>query len=200
MTNQIHLEQGVGEQWQSAFYETVNRHEIAGPLRDAALHGDYRAWTAALTAVVVATCESIGWRASAKGHRTDLLPVSRGEYLSMDAMAFAGGEGRWRFPTAVFELENSTADDVVAYSLWKVLSVRADLRVVFCYRPSRQDGPALVRFLKNDVVQAMGIAGRVALSGETLVVVGSRDNAASFPDGFFKWWKLDTNTGSFRVM
>ena len=118
----------------------------------------------------------------------------------MDAMAFAGGEGRWRFPTAVVELENSATDDVVAYSLWKVLSVRADLRVVFCYRPSPQDGPTLVRLLKNDVVQAMGIAGRVALGGETLVVVGSRDNAATFPHGFFKWWKLDTNTGSFRVM
>jgi hypothetical protein len=190
----------VDEQWRLAFYETVNQHEIAGPLRDASLKEDYRAWTTALTAVVVATCSSIGWRASAKGHRAELLPVSRGEYLGMDAMAFAGGEGRWRFPTAVFELENSATDDVVAYSLWKVLSVRADLRVVFCYRPSPQDGPALVRLLKNDVVHAMGIEGRVALVGETLLVVGSRDNAASFPDGFFKWWKLDTNTGVFRVM
>ena len=192
--------QSVDEQWQSAFYETVNRYEIAEPLRDASLREDLRAWTTALTAVVVATCASVGWRASAKGHRADLLPVSRGEYLALDAMAFAGGESRWRFPTAVFELENSATDDVVAYSLWKVLSVRADLRVVFCYRPSPQDGPTLVRLLKNDVVQAMGIAGRAALGGETLVVVGSRDNAATFPHGFFKWWKLDTNTGAFRVM
>lgn len=190
----------VDEQWQSAFYETVNRHEIAEPLRDASIQEDYRAWTTALTAVVVATCETVGWRASAKGHRAELLPVSRGEYLGMDAMAFAGGEGRWRFPTAVFELENSATDDVVAYSLWKVLSVRADLRMVFCYRPSPQDGPALIRLLKNDVVKAMGIAGRVALGGETLVVVGRRDNAATFPHGFFKWWKLDTNTGVFHVM
>ena len=192
--------QPVDEQWQSAFYETVNQPEIAGPLRDASLQADYRAWTTALTAVVVATCVAVGWRASAKGHRAELLPVSRGEYLGLDAMAFAGGEGRWRFPTAVFELENSATDDVVAYSLWKVLSVRADLRVVFCYRPSPQDGPALVRLLKNEVVKAMGIEGRVALGGETLLVVGRRDNAATFPHGFFKWWKLDANTGSFRVM
>lgn len=190
----------IEDQWRSAFFETVTRYEIAEPLRDASVQGDYRAWTTALTAVVVATCASVGWRASAKGHRTDLLPVSRGEYLGMDAMAFAGGDGRWRFPTAVFELENSATDDVVAYSLWKMLSVRADLRVVFCYRPSPQDGPALIRLLKNDVVQAMGIEGRVALGGETLVVVGSRDNAATFPHGFFKWWKLDINTGAFRVM
>jgi len=190
----------VEDQWRRAFYETVNRHEIADPLRDASLRQDLRVWTTVLTSVVVATCEVVGWRPSAKGHQTDLLPVSRGEYLGLDVMAFAGGKGRWRFPTAVFELENSTTDDVVAYSLWKVLSVRADLRVVFCYRPSPQDGPTLVRLLKNDVVQPMGIEGRVALSGETLLVVGSRDNAATFPHGFFKWWKLDTNTGSFRVM
>ena len=38
------------------------------------------------------------------------------------------------------------------------------------------------------------------LSGETLVVVGSRDESATFPYGFFKWWKLDTNTGTFRLL
>jgi len=48
----------IEDQWRSAFFETVTRYEIAEPLRDASVHGDYRAWTTALTAVVVATCEA----------------------------------------------------------------------------------------------------------------------------------------------
>ena len=38
----------------------------------------------------------------------------------------------------VIELENSSREDMIAYSLWKVLCVRADLRVVFCYRKQRR--------------------------------------------------------------
>ena len=190
----------IEEQWRTAFLETVKQREYAEPLREAALQENLREWTKALTAALVATCETLGWRASAKGHKLELLPVSRGEYLGLDVMAFAEGEKRWRFPTAVFELENNAADDTVAYSLWKVLSVRADLRVVYCYRPSSQQSPALVRFLKEDVVHALGLEGRIKLDGETLVVVGSRSDSATFPYGFFKWWKLDTNTGSFRLI
>jgi len=33
---------------------------------------------------------------------------------------------------------------------------------------------------------------------ETLVIVGSRSEAATFPYGFFKDWMLDTNTARFR--
>jgi len=40
----------------------------------------------------------------------------------------AEGEKRWRFPSAIMELENSPGEDQIAYSLWKVISVRADLR------------------------------------------------------------------------
>src|SRR5207244_6032291 len=87
----------------AAFWSTVRRHRDATPLREAALRGRLGDWTAALTSVAVAACEELGWRASAKGHLLDLLPVPRGEYLAMDLTAFAGGEKRWRFPTAVME-------------------------------------------------------------------------------------------------
>ena len=63
----------------------------------------------------------MGWRGAARGHKSDLLPVSRSEYLALDVVAFeTAGDRRWRFPVGVFELENSPADDLVAYSLWKV--------------------------------------------------------------------------------
>ncbi len=183
--------------WQGAFMQTVRRHEYAGPLRHAALDAHLGEWTALLTGVVVATCGAVGWQASAKGHHLELLPVGRGEYLAMDVMAFAGDGGRWRFPTAVMELENSRRDDYIAYSLWKVLSVRAGLRVVFCYRQSSTDAPALIRFLRDDVIQSLGLTGRMGLEGQTVVVVGSRADSDMFPYGFFHWWRLEQNTGTF---
>lgn len=140
----------------------------------------------------------MGWQASAKGHKLHLLPVPRQEYLSQDVMAFVVGEPRWSFPVAVMQLENRQDKDYIAYSLWKVLSVRAELRVVYCYRHGGADVTALVRFLQNDVIGSMGIQGRMALSGQTLLVVGNRDEADTFPYGFFKWWELEQNTGTFQ--
>lgn len=187
----------LNDQWRAAFLETVQQHDRAMPLKEAALAGRLAAWTKELTAVVVSTCETLGWRASARGHRLELLPVSGSEYLGMDVTAFLEGKERWRFPSAVIELENSQNDDRVAYSLWKVLAVRADLRVVFCYRRSSARGSALVRALREEVIEAMGIAGRMKLEGETLLVVGSYDSSSTFPYGFFKWWRLENNTGMF---
>lgn len=189
----------IAEDWQAAFMQTVQRYENAISLKDAAMDERLGDWTTELTSVVVATCNSVGWQASAIGHKLGMLPVSQYEYLGLDAMAFADGEKRWRYPVAVFELENKMDDDRIAYSLWKVMCVRADLRVVFCYRRSSDDGSALIRFLRDEVVHAMDLAARAKLEGETLVVIGSRDDSATFPYGFFKWWKLDTNIGTFRL-
>jgi hypothetical protein len=194
------LPENLAKSWYEAFMQTVRRPESTEPLRAAALNEHLAAWTEELTRVVVSTCVALGWQASAKGHHLELLPEARSEYLALDVMAFPGGEKRWRFPVAIMELENSKDDDRIAYSLWKVLCVRADLRVVFCYRRDVERGPALVRSLRDEVVHAMALAGRVKLEGETLIVVGSRDESATFPYGFFKWWRLDTNMGSFRLM
>lgn len=142
----------------------------------------------------------MGWQASAKWHELDLLPMRGSEYLALDIMAFAGGDRRWRFPVAAIELENSRSDDRIAYSLWKVLCVRANLRIVFCYRPDAQQGAGLVRLLADDVVHALSLTERARLDGETVVVVGSRADAELFPYGFFKWWRLEPNTSEFELM
>ncbi len=169
-------------------------------LQAASQRGQLGQWTSLLTDVVMTACQSLGWRASAKGHKLDLLPVARHEYLSQDVMAFSRGDKRWRFPVAVMELENRQELDYIAYALWKVLCVRADLRVVYCYRRSSAEVNTLVQFLQNDVIGAMGISGRMALDGQTLLVVGSRAEADTFPYGFFKWWALEENTGLFRLL
>jgi hypothetical protein len=155
-------------------------------------------WTRVLTAAVVATCESQGWMVAARRHRLDRMPEAKEEYLGIDAMAFAPGDALWLFPVAAIELENSRRDDRIAYSLWKVLNVRAPLSVVFCYRPSADVGAALVRYLKQTVIQSMSLDRRIGLAGEILVTVGYRNQAETFPYGFFKWWRLNANTGEFE--
>lgn len=185
-------------QWFDTFIETVQRHEMAVPLKEAALEGQLGKWTESLTDVVVSTCEYLGWQASARGYPYYPHPVTREEYLGLDVMAFEkGSEARWRFPVAVFELENQMDDQRVAYSLWKVLCIRDALRVVFCYRRGSSEGVELVRFLHDNVIQSLSIEERMGLRGATMTVVGSRDESSTFPYGFFKAWQLNHNTGTF---
>lgn len=184
--------------WYERFMETVQRHESSARLREAAIHGQLGKWTTALTGVVCSTCETMGWKAAAKGNRSTLLPVAREEYLALDVVAFEpAGDHRWRFPIAAIELENSREDDRVAYSLWKVLCTRADLRIVFCYRKDSAEGTTLVRHLSEQVAQAMGIQERTRIGGETMLIVGSRNESETFPYGFFKEWRFDMNLARF---
>lgn len=184
--------------WFETFMGTVQHHRLSSELRQASMNGALANWTAALTGVVCSTCEAMGWKAAAKGNCSTLLPVARQEYLALDVVAFkAAGDHRWRFPVAAIELENSREDDRVAYSLWKVLCTRADLRVVFCYRRDSTEGTTLVRHLSEQVAAAMGIQERTQIGGETMLIVGSRDESATFPYGFFKEWQFDKNLGRF---
>lgn len=184
--------------WFHAFLEALDHHEASVPLRQAALEGRLRAWTIALTKVVASTCGKVGWRAVAKGHECDFLPEGRNEYLGLDVTAFDGRQVPWPFPVAVFELENSAADDRVAYSLWKVLCVRAQQRYVFAYRRTPDDGRALLSNLEKDVVSRIEVRERADLRGETVVVMGLKDEAATFPHGFFRPWRLDPSLAKFE--
>ncbi|MDH6063433.1 hypothetical protein [Umezakia ovalisporum] len=192
--------QNIAYQWQAKFWQTLQQPENAEPLKQAALKRQLGKWTTALTTTVVSTSTAMGWQSSAKGHPLGLFPVSPSEYLALDVMSFSPSDTRWRFPIAVMELENSSDINRSAYSLWKVLCVRAALRIVFCYRRSAEERASPLTFLRNEVLQAISLADRMKLDGETLVVVGSRDDSATFPYGFFKWWQLETNTGKFGIL
>ena len=186
--------------FRGAIVEALRHGQVAERFKQAATDALLEPWTAALTAVVVNACEAMGLSASAKGHKLVLLPVGRSEYLGMDVTAFSAGKGRWRFPALVAELENSRSEDFIAYSLWKVLSVRASLRVVFCYREDSSAIPGLLKHLQKEVVEAMGLAGRSELEGDSLVVCGTRGAVETFPHGYFAWWELNKNTGAFERM
>lgn len=188
----------IKECFREAFLKALLIDEHANLLKQAAQTQRLGAWTRELTAVTVLTCRRLDWKASAKGHRLELLPLSMCEYLGIDVVAFPEGQKRWRFPAAVIELENSQHEDRVAYSLWKVLSVRANLRVVFCYRPTHDLAPSLTKHLREEVVEAMGLDGRTNLEGQTVVVIGCRNESETFPYGYFTWWDLNTNTGRFE--
>jgi len=191
----------INDPWKEAFLRTVQHYENAGLLRSAAQDERLADWTAHLTGAVVQTCDSLGWVSAAKGNKLHILPVPHCEYLTLDVMAFSPtSAGGWCFPVAVAELENSPDERRIAYSLWKVLCVRSDLRIVFCYRRSFDDAPKLVSYLGRVVVAALTIEDRMSLKGETYVVVGGKNDSAAFPYGFFKWWQLDKNTGNFNVM
>jgi hypothetical protein len=197
------------ERWRDAFTTVMSRSEVAEPLKEAALAQRLREWTTLLTSVVVDSCRAVGWMAAAKGFALEFLPQSGQEYLGLDVMAIQGTAATtpaadraevsqsWRFPVAVFELENSRSDARVAYSLWKTLCVRASLRVVFAYRADWESGVRLVQHLGGEVVGAMPIDERTAMSGDTLIVLGSRGEGQTFPHGYFKTWRLNTNTGWF---
>jgi len=187
-------------QFRAAFFAAARDGSAALRLRETGLSGSLSEWTKALTTTVVEACGTIGLRASAKGHELDLLPVARSEYLALDVTAFAEGPRRWLYPTLIAELENQVKADFIAYSLWKVLTVRAALRIVFCYRKEREAVGELVSYLNHEVVEALGVAARAGLEGETLLVVGTRAEASTFPHGFFAWFALERNAGRFTTL
>jgi hypothetical protein len=185
------------DRWRHRLFRILESGDAGKLLKEAALAGALGVWTKHLTGSVVAACREMGWRAAARGHLGDVLPVARNEYLALDVIAFSESEASWPLPVAIFELENSRNDDLVAYSLWKVLCVRTTLRVVLAYRSDVKAGVELVGRLTGSVIGGLSIDERRAVSGETSLIIGNRGVAETFPYGYFKAWTLDTNTGRF---
>ena len=190
----------LARKWKDGFLDAVQQGDIAPMLKHASLVADLTKWTEFLTHGVVRTCEGMGWVAAAKGHKLDVMPEEKHEFLGIDVMGFEPRDPKWLFPAAAIELENNQKDDRIAYSLWKVLNVRTPFRVVYCYRPDAEAGPALVKQLGKDVIGSMDVDDRLKLSGEIVVVVGYRDQAGTFPYQFFRWWRLDKGTGTFDLL
>ena len=188
----------LARQWMDEFWPVVSARDRADRLREAALGNRLEAWTAAATEAVVATCRVLGWDAVAKGSPSVVHPEAREEFLGIDVTAFARvADCPWPFPIAAFELENSRRDDRVGYSLWKVLSLRAPLRMVFAYRPAADEGAALVEDVASRVVGSLSLGDRTSLNGETAIVIGNRSAGEVFPYDYFRMWILNTNTGRF---
>jgi hypothetical protein len=188
--------------WRAAFSDQIQQPWMAQELKRAALAEELLGWTSSLTTAVVKSCESLGWDAAAKWNPSKRLPQPGKEYLSIDVMAFppirADKVEPWPLPIAVFELENHRKDQRVAYSLWKVMCIRAMLRVVIAYRPDWEQSRSLVAALGRDVIGSMSIDQRAGLEGQVVLIVGNRGEGETFPWGYFKFWLLDNNMGRFE--
>ncbi len=191
-------ESSLAQRWRQELFRVLEAPEWGAPLREAALAAALGDWSRHMRDAAVATCNRMGWQAAAKGFILRVLPVPRNEYLGLDVIAFPHSTTRWPMPVAVFELENSRHDDRVGYSLWKVLCVRAALRVVFAYRRSTDEGVGLVSQLTESLIGGLPLAERLAITGETFLIIGNRGGAETFPYGYFRAWTLDTNTGRFE--
>lgn len=193
----------LGRMWHQAFFNVVEPAEIADPLRAAAIAGRLGEWTQYLTGAVVASCQAMGLRAAAKGNSLDLLAEARQEYLGLDVTAFlpaSTSSPSWPYPVAVFELENSPRDDRVAYSLWKVSTVRAALGVVFAYRKSWDAAFDLVGSLARAVPEGFGPGWVQGSESEIVLALGSRSDNEAFPWGYFKFWSFNRNIRQFEKL
>ena len=190
------------EEWYYKLRQVICRAEFAEPLRGAAQANHLGQWTRLLTRAVVETCHDCGWMASAREHEAGVLPVPRQEYLGLDVIAFDSESSvaapRWSLPVAVFELENRDNQDIIAYSLWKVMVVRCALRGVFCYRRQPEEVPGLVTSLGRVVEESLGTSQ--GDEGLLLLVVGTRSKAGMFPDGFFQPYQWDMQWRRFRSL
>lgn len=192
------------DQWQQAFLDVVKQPELATPLKAASLAGDLTSWTTWLTAAVVASCDKQGWPAAARKHPLRLLPQMGQEYLGIDVMAFPDSKTlattgqQWPLPLAIFELENVAKQERIEYSVWKLICLRTRLRVVFAYRSDWDQANDLVYSIGQGFIGRMTIEELNELSGDTVIVIGSRGEGETFPYGYFKYWRLNTNTKSFE--
>lgn len=183
------MSETISEEFRTKFMQELEHFQKARQLQEASVKGDLLKWTKLLTDVVVNTCNNLGWETAAKGHKYYGLPEARNEYLTIDVTAFKEREKVWRFPHAVFELENQQDPARIQYSLWKVLCVNADIKIVFCYRKDPSEVSKLIENLNDDVLGEVDIQ---KIDGEIIVVVGVRGEAETFPYGFFEWRRYDS--------
>lgn len=95
-------------------------------------------------------------------------------------------------PSQPSSLENAHAFDKVAYSLWKVASVKTRLAGLFCFRRSPDEIPVFVSQLGSDVVHRLP-----DLTNELVLIAGTRSSADTFPDGYFRVFDWDRRAKRF---
>jgi hypothetical protein len=121
-----------------------------------------------------------------------------GEYLNIDAMyidnaAYIPKNKYDRYdpfvlPRAVVELENSDKLDKISYCLWKILCIRAPIRVLICYQRGADKIITLKQCLEDVIWQGSLMKES---DGDLLVIIGDdrlRDEA-SWEEYFsiFEW-------------
>ncbi len=69
---------------------------------------------------------------------------------------------------------------------------------MFAFRRDWGESRNTIDVLCRDVIGGLSPSERLALGGETVIVIGNRGEGETFPWGYFKWWLLDANLGRFE--
>jgi hypothetical protein len=104
------------------------------------------------------------------------LPVGMSDY-----------EDPFSLPRAVVELENSFDINKITYCAWKILCVRAPIRVLICYQKGKDKILSSAKYLEDVIWQRGLLKGD---SGDLLVIIGNNKKGDSeWGDYFsiFEW-------------
>jgi hypothetical protein len=122
-----------------------------------------------------------------------------GEYLNIDAVFIDNAEydlikdeeNEWDpfvIPRVVVELENSYNIKKISYCLWKILCVRAPIRVLICYQKGTDKVTALKEHLEDIIWKGSLLKGTDA---DLLVIIGNDSMGDETPWGeyftVFEW-------------
>lgn len=190
----------IGYHFRDVFSDRIGVAEEGLLLKQAAINRDMASWTEAMTNLVVDCCNYIGWQCCARWNPNQALPRVQKEYFTLDVSAFDGNRSGWQFPVATLELENMSSRKKIAYCLWKLLAVISQFRCLICYCELGEERNALLKYLKENVIDDLTVQERNQIFGETFICIGTRDDADFFPNGFFRWWNLNLNTTRFEVI
>jgi hypothetical protein len=124
-----------------------------------------------------------------------------GEYLDIDAFYFdksdydldigiGDDEDPFVLPRAVVELENSFDINKITYCAWKILCVRAPIRVLICYQKGMDNITSLAKHLENVIWQRDLLKGD---NGDLFIIVGNDKKGKSEWEDYFSVfeWRND---------
>ena len=124
-----------------------------------------------------------------------------GEYLDIGAFYFdksdydldigiGDDEDPFVLPRAIVELENSFDINKITYCAWKILCVRAPIRVLICYQKGMDNITSLAKHLENVIWQRDLLKGD---SGDLLVIIGNDKKGESDWEDYFSVfeWRSD---------
>ncbi len=132
-------------------------------------------------------------------HRRTEKKEYSGEYMDIDAFFIDNAEyelikkksKEWDpfvLPRAVVELENNFDVKRISYALWKILCIRAPIRVLICYQRGSGKVATLKKQLEDVIWRGSLMKGT---DGDLLVIIGdeNKDEESSYGDYFtvFEW-------------
>ena len=183
-----------GELWLKYFEKVIESHRKQSPLGTSPKDSE---WTKFMGEVIDEVAKEMGCEVT---RRRPGDKDRSGEYLNIDAFfvdkaAFENKPPEYDpfvLPLAVVELENSDEVNKITYCLWKILCIRAPIRVLICYQSNNVKIKELRQQLER-VIQNGGLMKKD--NGDLLVIIGdeSKKEWKSYFDEFFSvfMWQND---------